>query len=150
MYPLSSTAQFKVNVLEAGVVTVDGDYLVGRVLDSFLKLEELIQRGAFKRLSPHSPALKLIFHHNDRQINLSVGYMKYDGDIAALPPVWCLQLCVQPHGMFPMQRDVLNLYGLLILEEDQRENVFRRLGYESCLMTDSEWDGAKREVIIIK
>lgn len=149
MYPLSSAAQFKVKVLDAGV-TLAGDNPFGRVSDGFLKLEGLVQRGAFKRSSPHSSALEVVFEQHERRVRSSIGCLKYDGEIAALPPVWCLQLCVQSSDIFSAQRDDLHLYGLLILEEDRSENVFRRLTYESRLMTDADWDGAEREVIIIK
>ena len=49
-----------------------------------------------------------------------------------------------------MQEDDLHLYGILILEEDGRESAFRRLGYETCLMTNADWDGAVSEVFIMK
>ena len=141
MYPLSSAAQFRVKVLDAAVTLV-GSNPFGPVSDGFVKLEGLAQRGAFKRLVPHLPALHIVFQHNERQVTQSLGHMKYESDIVKLPPVWCLQLCVQ--------RDDSHLYGILILEEDRKENVFRRLAYESVWMTDSDWDGAQREVMIIK
>ena len=150
MYPVSSATQFKVKILDAGVTTVDADYPFGRVLDGFLKLEGLIQQVTFKRISPHLPALKLVLRHNEKQIGSSIGYMKYDGDVAALPPVWCLQLSIQPRKIFPTQRNVMNSYGVLILEEDKGENVFRRLAFKNCWMEDFDWDGAKRETIVIK
>ena len=151
-YPLWSTAQFKVKILDAGVVTLDSNYPFGRVLDGFLKLEGLIQRGALQRSTPHSPALKLVLQHNEKLINSSVSYIKCDGENAALPPVWCLQLCVHhhQHGFSPMQSNDISSYTLLILEEDKREKVFRRLAHERCQMTDSDWDGAKTEAIILK
>ena len=150
MYPLSSAAKFKVKVLDAGV-SLGGENPFGPVSDGFLKLEGLVQRADLKQSTPHSPALDLVFQLNDRQIKPSIDYVKkYHGDIAALPPMWFLQLCVQPSEIFPMQRDDLHLYGFLVLEEDRRENVFRRLAYESCWMTDADWDGAKKEVMIIK
>ena len=144
VYPSSSAAQFKVKIMDAGV-TLDGDNPFGRVSDGFLKLEGLVQRGDFKKSSPDSPALEVYFQHNMRR----VGHVQYDGEIAALPPVWCLQLCIQPSAIFPMQEDNLHLYGILILEEDRRESAFRRLGYETCLMTDADWNGAVKEVIVI-
>ena len=150
MYPLSSAAQFKVKFLDAGVTLV-GDNLFGRVSDGFLKLEGLVHRGAFKRSTQHLPALEFVFQYNERQVRPSINYVKkYDGEIAALPSVWCLQLCVQSSEIFPMQRDYLQLYGLPILEEYRRENIFRRLAYESCWITDADWEGAKKEIIIIK
>ena len=145
IYPLASAAQFKVKVLDAGV-TLDGDNPFGRVSDGFLKLRGLVQRGAFKRSSPDSRALEICFQHNERR----VGHVPYDGEIAALPAVWCLQLCIRSSGIFPMQRDDLHLYGILILEEVRREGTFRRLAYETCLMTDADWNGAVEEIIIIK
>ena len=127
IYPLSSAAQFKVKVLDAGVTLV-GDNPFGPVSDGFLKLEGLVQRGAFKRSIPLLPAQEVIFQHNERQVRPSIDCVKKDdGEIVALPPVCCLQLCVQSSEIFPMQRDDLHLYGLLILEEDRRETGFRRL-----------------------
>ena len=76
--------------------------------------------------------------------------MPYDGEIAALPPVWFLQLCTQSSEIFPRQRDDLHTYGVLILEEVRRDNTFRRLAYEMDLMTDADWDGAVEETIVIK
>ena len=145
-YPVSSAAQpiFKVKVLAAGVVPLDVDYPFGRVLDGFLKLEGLIQRGAFKRASPHSSTLKLVFGNDEKPIKAAVGYAKCDGDTAMQPPIWCLQICVRPFNIS------LEVHGLLILEEDKREKVFRRLAYESCLLTDSDWEGAKKGVVVIK
>ncbi|KAL8734468.1 MAG: hypothetical protein Q9181_003171 [Wetmoreana brouardii] len=149
VYPLSSPAQFKAKVLDAGVTLV-GDNPFGPVSDGFLKLEALLQRGAFVQSSPHSLELEFVFQQSKRRFRPSGGYAKYDGEIAALPPVWCLQLCVSPSEVFPLQKDDLQWYGLLILEEDRREKVFRRLAYDACWMCDADWDGARKEVIIIK
>lgn len=146
IYPLSSTAQFRVKVLDAGVTLV-GDNPFGPVSDGFLKLEGLVQRGAFKRSTPHLGELVFVFQHNERRARSTIGHVNNEDEFAALPPVWCLQLCVWSSKDFP---NGSHLYGLLILEEDRRENVFRRLAYESCLMTDSDWDEAKKEVILIK
>lgn len=148
MYPLSSAAQCTVKVLDAGVTLV-GDNLFGRVSDGFLKLEGLVQRGAFQRPSPDSRALSVVIGQNERRRGLFLRSVQYDGEIAALPPVWYLQVCVMPPSM-QRDRDDFNLYGLLILEEDRREKIFRRLGYESFSMYDADWDGAERQVIIIK
>ena len=150
-YPLSSTAQFQVNVLDAGV-TLAGENKFGRVVNGFLKLEGLVQRGVLKRSAPPSQALTIIFPNVERQISLFIHHdMNYAGDdTAALPPVLCLRLCVWSSEV-PTQRDDLQSYGLLILEEDRREkNVYQRLAYQTSLMTDSDWDGAERKVIIIK
>ena len=145
IYLLASAAQFKVKVLDAGV-TLDGDDPFGRVSDGFLKLRGLVQRGAFKRSSPDSLAVEICLQHNERRI----GRMPYDGEIAALPPVWFLQLCTRSSEIFPRQRDDLHAYGVLILEEVRRDNTFRRLAYEMVLMTDADWDGAVEETIVIK
>ena len=148
IYPSSSAAQPTVKVLDAGVTLV-GDNLFGPVSDGFLKLEGLIQRGAFERprASSNSRALSVVIGQNERRRFLRA--VQYDGEIAALPPVWILQVCVMTP---PMQRDrdEFNLYGLLILEEDRREKIFRRLAYESFSMYDADWDGAERRVITIK
>ena len=140
IYPLPSAAQFKVKVLDAGV-TLDGGNPFGRVSDGFLKLKGLVQRGAFERSSPDSLAVEIRFQHNERR----VGRVRYDGEIASPPPVWCLQLCVRSSEI-----DDLHLYGILILEEVRRESTFRRLAYETCLMTNADWDGAVEEIIVIK
>lgn len=144
-YPLSSAAQFKVKVLDAGVTLV-GDNPFGRVSDGFLKLEGLIQRGAFERSSPHSPALVVVIGQNEKR-RVSIGSKQYDGE---LPPVWYLLLCVQLDKENISGGDYPNLYGVLILEEDRSEKVFRRLAYKSCSMDDAEWDVAERAVITIK
>lgn len=144
VYPLTSHAQFKAKVIDARV-TLIGDNPFGRVSDGFLKLEGLVQRGAIKRSSPHSPALEAVFELKSRRISVPVSCIRYDGDIASLPPVWCLQLSVVPMQIIGLQH-----YGLLILEEDRTEKIFRRLGYENYLMTDADWDEAERQTIIIK
>ena len=149
VYPLSSTAEFQVNILDAEV-TLAGENKFGRVANGFLKLEGLVQKGILKRSTPSSRALTIVFPNVERQVRPFIHHGKYDGDTAALPPVWCLRLCVQSSEDFPMQRDDLQLYGLLILEKDKGENVYRRLAYQSCLMTDSDWHEAERKVIIIK
>ena len=140
IYPLPSAAQFKVKVLDTGV-TLDGGNPFGRVSDGFLKLKGLVQRGAFNRSSPDSLAVEICFQHNERR----VGRVQYNSEIASLPPVWCLQLCVRSSEI-----DDLHLYGILILEEVRWESTFRRLAYETCLMTDADWDGAVEKIILIK
>lgn len=149
VYPFSNAAQFKVKVLDYGVTLV-GDNPFGRVSDGFLKLEGLIQRGAFERSSPHSPVLEVVIGRNEKR-RVSIGSKKYDGEIAALPPVWYLQLCVIPQReFFPASGDDFNSYGLLILEEDRDEKIFRRLAYKNCQMDNADWDGVERVVIKIK
>ena len=149
VYPFPSTTQFKVKVLDAGV-TLDGDNPFGRVSDGFLKLEGLVQRGAFKRSSPDSPALEIYLQHNEKRVISRIRYAQYNGEVAALPPVWCLQLWARSSEIYPGQGDNLDLYGILILEEDRGESTFRRLAYETRLMTDADWDGAVEKIIVIK
>ena len=151
IYPFPSTTQSKVKILDAGI-TLDGDNPFGRVSDGFLKLKGLVQRGTFKRLSPDSQELQICLQHNETQVRSSHLYEQYDGEVAALPPVWCLQLCVRVRSleMFPMQIDDSHLYGILFLEEDRRDGTFRRLAYEICGMTDADWHGAVEKIIVIK
>lgn len=149
MYPLSSTAQSKVEILDAGVTLV-GENPFGRVSDGFVKLEALVLRGAFQRSSPHSPGLQVVLEQNERRVVIPIGCLRCDGEVAALPPVWCLQLCVRQSEIFTAQGDDLHLVGLLILEEDRKENVCRRLAYQFRMMTLAEWDGAERKAVTIK
>ena len=150
VYPSSHVAQSKVKVLDAGV-TLIGSNPFGRVSDGFLKLEGLLLRGSFNRSNADSPVLDVFLEPNGRRARQPVGYsLKHDGEIAALPAVWCLQLCVQSSRTFFEQDDDFHYHGLLILEEDVRENVFQRLAYQSCLMADADWFGAERRVIIIR
>ena len=139
MFPLSSSVQFKVKVIDAGV-TLAGTNPFGPVSDGFLKLEGLVQKLAEGG-----------FQHKVRQARPAIDYLKrYHAGTAALPSVWYIQLGVHSSEIFPMRNDDEQLHSLLILEEDKTDNVFRRLAYESCWMSDVDWDGAKREVITIK
>ena len=147
-YPLRSDSQSTVKVLGAGTTPNKGNPF-GRVSGGFLKLEGLVQRGAFKRSSPHSSALGIVFEHNERRVKDFIGYLENDGEIGALPLVLCLQICTRSAEIFPEQGNDLLLYGILILEEDKKGDVFRRLAYESCSMTDADWAGAEKRVIIV-
>lgn len=150
VYTFSSATLFTVEILDAEVST-DKDNPFGRVSDGFLKLEGLIQRGTIKRSGANSLALEVVLETNRRRIRHPVGYIvEHDSDISALPPICYLQLCIQSLQIFPEQSDDVRWHGLLVLEEDVRENVFWRLAYLSWLMNDADWAGAERKVIIIK
>ncbi|KAI4161999.1 MAG: hypothetical protein LQ342_004447 [Letrouitia transgressa] len=142
-YPLSSTDQFKIKVLDAGITLVE-DNPFGRVSDGFIKLEGLIHKGFFKSSNPHSSEMEVTLEQTGGRAGRFIGYVEYDGKIDTLTPVWCLQLCVQSSEDSTMQRDNLHYYGLLILVKDERENVFRRFAYKSCYMTETDWDTAKK------
>lgn len=149
-YLSSTDIQYKAKVLDAGVTLV-GENSFGCISDGFLKLEGLALRGAFEQPSPQSPSfLKVVFELKERRIKVSKGVMNHHSDIAALPPVWGLLICFRPCEEFLMQEQNLGMYGLLILEEDLRENIFRRLAYQSCMMTDADWDEAEKKTVIIK
>ncbi|KAL9609931.1 MAG: hypothetical protein Q9167_005327 [Letrouitia subvulpina] len=145
-YRMLTPGQSKVKVLDVGV-TVDGENPFGRVSDGFLKLEGRILGATCERLSLQPPMVEVFVERDKRQGRRSISRIYYDGEIGAMPPVWCLRLCVWPSGM---QGEDLLTTGVLVLEEDKRENVFRRLGYEYRPMSDSDWDEATKKIMILK
>lgn len=150
-YLSSTDVQYKAKVLDAGVTLV-GENPFGCVSDAFLKLEGLVLRGAFEepRSQQSSPSsLKVVFELKSRRIKVSIhsSTVYHHGNNAVLPPVWGLLLCFCPQGA---STHTLDIYGLLILEEDLQEGVFRRLAYKSCAMNDEDWDEAEKKIMIIK
>ena len=149
-YPSLSTVQFKVTILDAGVVT-DGDNPFGRVSDGYAQLKGLLRRGAIKRLSADSLALDVVFEPSRNRVRQSLGYViKHEDEIAFLPLVWYLQISLQFFQTFPSKENGLHWHDILILEEDVAQNVFRRLTYQNWLMTDADWVGAERKIIVIR
>lgn len=154
-YLSSTEVQYKVKVLDAGVTPDSEENPFGCVSDGFLKLEGLALRCAFDE-HPHfksssSSAAKVVIKlKTQERIMVSVGLMNdHHRHLAALPPVWVFLICFCPRENAYVQ-DHFNIFGVLILEEDLRENVFRRLAYKNVPMTEADWDDAERKVVIVK
>lgn len=151
-YLSSADVQYRAKVLDAEV-SLAGENPFGSVSDAFLKLEGLALRGAFERqlTSAQPPSfLEVVFELKQRRIRVSTGVMNHYNDTnAPLPPVWGLLICFRPQTHYAHAQD-LGMYGVLVLEEDLRENVFRRLAYQSCMMTDADWGEAEEKIVIIK
>lgn len=153
---LSSTeVQYKVKVLDAEVTPVGEENPFGCVSDGFLKLEGLALRCAFEqhpnfKSSSSSSAKVVIELKTQERIMVSTGFMNdHHRHLAELPPVWVFLICYCPRENAFVQ-DHLNIYGVLILEEDLRENVFRRLAYRNVPMTEADWDDAETKIVIVK
>lgn len=151
-YLASTDVQYRAKVLDAGV-SLAGENPFGSVSDAFLKIEGLALRGAFEQQprSAQSPSfLEVVFELKERRIRVSTGVLNhYSVKRAPLPPVWGLLICFRPQKHFEQAQD-LGMYGVLVLEEDLQENVFRRLAYQSCMMTDTDWGEAEKKIVIIK
>lgn len=162
-YLSSIHVEYRVKVLDAGVTLV-GENPFGSVSDGFLKLEGLALRGAFeqqqqeelKPSSSKSPSfLQVVFElKNEKRVRVSTGVLKNYSSIqnaTQLPPVWGLLICFRPREDLYIQKQDLGMYGVLVIEEDLHvKNVFRRLAYQSCLMTEADWDQAEKKIVIIK
>lgn len=150
VYPSSRATQSEVRILDAGVVLF-GKNQFGSVSDGFIKLEGLLKKVCLERSSADSLSWDIVCELGGRRIRPLVKYVVKGVDkITVPPPVWFLKLCVQSSQTFPGQRKEHNYHGILILEEDVKESVFRRLAYHTSLMSDADWNGAERKVIIMK
>lgn len=156
-YMSPNDVQYRVKVLDAGVTLVGKENPFGSVSDGFLKLEGLALRGAFEQQQKHSSPqsrsfLEAVFELKERRAKVPTGVINhYSDNKAALPPVWALLICVLSRDDTFMQNNFLDIYGVLVLEEDLREkNVFRRLAYWSFPMNEAGWNEAEKKIMIIK
>ena len=146
-YPLSSTAQSTIRILDASVTT-SGANPLGSVTDGFLKVEGSVRRATVEPSDQdRSSIFQVNFAATGTRDKKPIGRVVLAQKSGILPTVWCLQLCVRTSPSFALP---VKVYGILILEEVAEGGFFRRLSYVYRDLTEADWEPGEIRNVVLK